>query len=249
MAEELLVTQAANEIAEEVAESTSTFGGKVALVIGGIAIGFGAGYYFSKRRLETKYQKLANDEISEMRSHYLAKERERDEKKPSIDEVMKEQGYKTKLEGPEETIYVRVVPEPDSPGFLSTSPTEWDYKSELQNRSEDVPYVIHRDEFFGEETPFEQIQLTYYEGDDVLSDSHDTPVDDQDAMVGLGNLSRFGHGSGDPNVVYIRNHELGLEIEVTHSDGKFAEEVHGFSDDELQHSHRRRRQRRRFDDD
>lgn len=259
MAEELLVTQAANEIVEEVAESTSTFGGKVALVLGGVCIGFGAGFYFAKKKLETKYQALANEEIAEMRAHYLAKTVEHDEKKPSLDEVMEAHGYKTKLEGPSETTYVRIVP--DEPGNeaeeIQLSNTAdvvevdvWDYVIEEQNRSEEVPYVLHKDEYFNNETPFEQITLTYYEGDDVLADSNDTPVDDQDAMIGLGNLSKFGHGSGDPNVVYIRNHELQLEIEVVHSDGKFGEEVHGFRDDELKHSHqRRRRARRRYDDD
>lgn len=261
MAEELLVTQAANEIVEEVAQSTSSFGGKVMLVIGGIAIGGAAGYFLTKKQLETKYQKMANDEIAEMRAHYLAKTQELEEKKPDLDEVMADLGYKTKLEGPDETVFVKV--DPTDPGdeaeeitLSSTAEpvdpdTDWNYAIELQGRTEDVPYVIHRDEFFGEETDFEQIQLTYYEGDDVLSDTNDTPVDDQDAMVGLGNLSKFGHGSGDPNVVYIRNHELQLEIEVTHSDGKFAEEVHGFTDDELKHAfnQRRRRARRRYDDD
>jgi hypothetical protein len=258
MAEERVITQAANEIVEEVAQTTSTWGGKTMLIIGGFCIGLGAGYYFSKKLLETKYSELAEAEIKEMREHYLAKEKERDEKKPDLDTVMTEMGYKTKLEGPDEVTYVKI--DPSNPGdevesVIVTPEPEvtdidvWDYKLELPSRSENVPYVIHRDEFFGEETPYEQIQLTYYEGDDVLADSHDTPVDDQDAMVGLGNLSKFGHGSQDPNIVYIRNHELQLEIEISHHDGKFAEEVHGFSDDELKHSHRRQRKQRRFDDE
>lgn len=260
MADERVIDQAASEIAEGVAQSTSTVGGRVALAVGGMIIGAGIGYYLAKKQLETKYQTIANEEIAEMRMHYLAKEKELEEKKPDLDSVMTDLGYTTKLEGPDETTWVKFSP--DAPGEeveKITLPSEtaevvdmtdeWDYVVELQGRSEDVPYVIHRDEYFGEETPYEQITLTYYEGDDVLADSHDTPVDDQDAMVGLGNLSRFGHGSGDPNVVYIRNHELELEIEIVHDDGKFAEKVHGFSDDELQHSARRRRRQRRYDDD
>lgn len=247
MAEELIIKEAASEIAEEVAKSTSRTGGKVMLVLGGICIGLGTGYYLAKRQLETKYQMMAEKEIAEMREYYLAKERERDEKKPELDEVMAEYGYETKLEGPDEIMYVKV--DPNTLEGEVESVDIWDYEVEGANRSEEVPYVIHYDEYFNNETPYEQIQLTYYEGDDVLADSNDTPVDDQDAMVGLGNLSKFGHGSKDPNVVYIRNHELQLEIEVVHNDGMFSEEVHGFPDDELKHSHRRRRQRRRFDDD
>jgi hypothetical protein len=148
-------------------------------------------------------------------------------------------GYTTKTEEPDEVVYVKVEPE-----------DTWDYEAQEATRTEDAPYVIHRDEYFNNETPFEQMTLTYYEGDDILADSHDTPVDDQDAMVGLGNLSRFGHGSGDPNVVYVRNHELELEIEIVHSDGNFTKEVHGHDpDDAIEHSNKRRRRRREFDDE
>lgn len=107
---------------------------------------------------------------------------------------------------------------------------EWDWDVEKTIREEghnEVPYVLHRDEYFANENGWEQMNLTFFEGDDVLADMHDTPVDDQDAMVGLGNLSKFGHGSGDPNTVYVRNPELQLEIEIIHSDGKFSEQRRG----------------------
>ena len=52
----------------------------------------------------------------------------------------------------------------------------------------------------------------------------------------------------DPNTVYIRNPRLEVDYEVIRSEGTFAQEVHGFSGDDLQHSERRRR-RRRFDDE
>ena len=127
---------------------------------------------------------------------------------------------------------------------------EWDYEVETAQRSEELPYVIHRDEY-NNETPdgFDQYTLTYFEGDDVLCRDDDTVIEDQDSVVGLGNLTKFGHGSGDPNIVYVRNHELRVDLEVVHSDGKYATEVHGFQDDELQHSSMRRRSPRRSEYD
>ena len=107
---------------------------------------------------------------------------------------------------------------------------EWDWEVEKTIREEghdEVPYVLHRDEYFENEQGWDQLTLTYFEGDDVLADDHDVPVDDQDAMVGLGNLAKFGHGSGDPNTVYVRNPELHLEIEIIHSDGRFSEQRRG----------------------
>lgn len=208
-----------------------------------------AGYYVAQKRLESKYSKIAEEEIAEMRAHYLAKEKASAEKKPTIDEVMEEQGYTSKLEGPEETVYVKVEPAEDEPEVQNIFEDPWDYEEELKNRRPDVPYVIHKDEYFGQEAEYTQVSVTYYEGDDVLCDERDAVIEDQDATVGLGNLARFGHGSGDPNIVYVRNVELEIEYEIVHSDGKYAIEVHGFSDDELKHSDRIQRRHQHFDDE
>jgi hypothetical protein len=248
MAEELIVEQAAKEVINEVAETTSTLPGKMTLVVGGVLVGVAVGYYFARKQLAAKYNQMAEDEIAEMRAHYLAKEVASDEKK-TLDELMIEHGYKAKLEGPDETTYVKIEPEvepaeePEEKNVF-VNEDNWDYESELQNRTGDVPYVIHRDEFIQNENDWQQVTFTYFEGDDVLAGDSNTPIDDQDAMIGLGNLAKFGHGSGDPNIVYIRNVELELEIEVVHSDGEYTEEIHGIPNDELSHSDRRKRRQR-----
>jgi hypothetical protein len=94
----------------------------------------------------------------------------------------------------------------------------------------------------------EQTSLTYFAGDDVLVDERDQVMRDIDATVGLENLQKFGHGSNDPLVVYVRNPRLEVDYEISKSDGTFATEVHGFQDDELRHMQHRPR-RRRFDDE
>lgn len=115
---------------------------------------------------------------------------------------------------------------------------KWDVERELRLREErpTEPYVISRDEYMGGEKEYEQTTLYYYEGDDVLTDDRDEPIPDADGTVGNMNLQRFGHGSNDPNVVYVRNDEKELDFEIIHSGGKFAEEVHGF----LEHSDTRK---------
>ena len=62
-------------------------------------------------------------------------------------------------------------------------------------------------------------------------------------MVGLVNLGKFGHGSGDPNVVYVRNVELEMEIEIIHSDGKFSEQSRGIVENPDPTDPRKRRNR------
>jgi hypothetical protein len=128
----------------------------------------------------------------------------------------------------------------------------WDIEEELKNRSPEVPYVVHRNEHEeGPEGPdeYEKFTLTYFEGDDILCKEDDTVITDPDAVIGLGNLSRFGHGSGDPNIVYVRNDTLKVDLEIVHSDGKYATEVAGFKEDEIQHSSMRRRSPRRSEYD
>lgn len=115
---------------------------------------------------------------------------------------------------------------------------EWIWADEIEDRDPDTPYIIHRDEFNGDEFGYSQTQMTYFEGDGVLmEDVRGERVDDIAKMVGASNLTKFGHGSDDENVVYIRNVPLEMEIEVTRSPGKYAVEVLGFDDsDSLSHS-------------
>jgi hypothetical protein len=137
----------------------------------------------------------------------------------------------------------------DSPGmppeivniFTQSEPKEdFDFEAELPLRSEENPYIITHDEFMANETDYQQVQVTYYEGDDVLSDERDQVIEDTEDTVGNQNLLKFGHGSKDNNIVFIRNDRLSLEFEVVRSQGKYAEQVLGF----IEHSERDRRPRR-----
>lgn len=100
----------------------------------------------------------------------------------------------------------------------------WNYEEELKQRTPDAPYIIHRDEFYAEESGFDHSTLTYYEGDDVLCDENDTPIYNPHQVA---SPLMFGKGSGDANVVHIRNEKLEAEYEVVRDRGHFAVEVLG----------------------
>lgn len=129
---------------------------------------------------------------------------------------------------------------------------DWDYKRELARRTVEEPYVIHVDE--QEELGYPTVSWTYYDGDDVLANDREEIVDakDRELIVGERNLMRFGHGSNDPSVVFIRNDRLETVFEIVKTPTHYAAEVHGFDVDDpesqggLQHSDRRRL---RFDDE
>lgn len=273
-----MAAEAAEVVSEEAADTAATLrgwnpreGGLFLLgaglgLVGGVAIGYG----FAGKRLRTKYEEIADQEIAGMKEHYDSKLRALDNQteKKTLDDVAKELKYATEgKDGGGKVPYHLIGSEPDKPAetvvqnvFVQNSNEDpevemsdgWDYALEVAGRTPGVPYVIHRDEFDEEsqETEgYEQYTLTYFEGDDVLCRDDDTVITDQDATVGLGNLSKFGHGSGDPNIVYVRNEELKINLEIVHSDGKYAVDVAGFKEDELQHSSMRRRSPRRSEYD
>lgn len=120
----------------------------------------------------------------------------------------------------------------------------FDYDEEKKLRTKDRPYVITHDEYFGAEfEDFDTIQLTYF-ADDVLVAEDDKPVDDVNGTIGDETLARFGHGSKDKNIVYVRNEKLQCEYEVTQSDQTYLEALGlGPEPDELQHNDQRDRRR------
>lgn len=126
---------------------------------------------------------------------------------------------------------------------------DWDYMSEIAERDENFPYIIHHDEYFGNETDYEQTSLTYFAGDDVLLDDRDEVIPDPDETVGESNLDKFGKGSKDNNIVYIRNDKMEMDFEVVRHEGNYVKNVLGFDQDALEHSDRRGKSRRFRHDD
>jgi hypothetical protein len=249
------------------------------IFFGGVAVGAGLGgalgYFVTRRKLETKYNEIAEDEIAEMRQHYHDKARalENTVAKPQLEDLVREQGYTTEppmaVTPPSEVVEAakdaegavdpRPQPEVAEENVFAKPPVpaeevgtplvdeRWNYQEERVRRSPLKPYVIHRDEK-DENQVYDTTTFTYYEEDDVLCNERDEVVDpsERDMLVGEANLERFGHGSGDPSIVYIRNDKLEMQMEVVRSPNSFAEEVHGFQHSE---SDTRRHHRDRSSDD
>jgi hypothetical protein len=218
----------------------------------GAAIGTAAGatatFVLVYRRAQTKYSKIADDEIAEMRMHYQAKIKASEataQKLTPVKEIVAERGYAEPDEPPPMVVKPPTVErqeEPPPPVEVETRNVfedadavdfEWDWHEERKSRSPDAPYVIHYDERY-ETEGYSEVTLTFYDGDNVLCNEHDEIVDpdDIDRLVGEKNLYRFGHGSNDAAIVYIRNDQLEILYEVIKSPNSYAEEVHGFSHDD-----------------
>lgn len=129
---------------------------------------------------------------------------------------------------------------PGHNAFENPAPA-WVQEDEELERRNGVPYIISYKEFMENEWEYEEGQLTYYEGDDTLADSRDEPIPQQYEAVGELTLEKFGHGSNDPNIVYVCNEKMEMVFEICRSTKSFAEDVLGFipEDKELKHSDRR----------
>jgi hypothetical protein len=108
--------------------------------------------------------------------------------------------------------------------FPVSEDEDWNWEEELKHRTQEAPYILHRDEFFSNENEYRQCSLSYYRGDNILCDEHDVPVYNPERVVG--NLA-FGHGSADPSIVYVRNDRLLAEYEVILDEGFYQTEVLG----------------------
>lgn len=244
--------------AEEVAEQATEFADAVRDVpnvrlkwgalgaAGGLVVGAAIGWKIAYKRLETKFEQIAEEEISAMRDHFRARETAREDREVGLDELRAQaKRYAPTPDEPDRPVDLVTpeVPEPEQRNVFEDHDDElpadeWDAEREIASRVPGVPHIIHKDEYG--EVDFAEMTLTYYEGDDVLADAKDKVVDDQDKIVGVGNLSKFGHGSEDPNVVYVRNDELGADIEIIRNNKTYAEEVHGFAHSDLPPRRRRR---------
>lgn len=215
--------------------------------------------------VKSKYAVLRKEGVSldELASRYPDEDKLAE--RPIAEQIIKENGYvpyekvPTVVEAPEdgtimttelqETTVTEAIVEATMPRelnlFESDMPDSYFlFEEELKRREAKPmePFVITKQEFDDNETDYDQTTLTYYAGDDVVTDQSDKTIDEPDPVVGPENTLRFGHGSGDPNVVYIRNNRLKIDIELVHSPGKYTKEVLGFDDgeDSLKHSAPRR---------
>ena len=231
MAIDTVVEEVADNL-EEIAEATRRINGKsVSYFFGGLAVGAVVGFYWgykwNKEKIKAEAFKESEEEVARIREHYQQRAIAATEK-PSIDDVVAERGYNRPLPAP-----VPGIREPNiSPESMRVDEEDkpvWNYERELEHRlaNPDDPYVLHQEEYMAMETGYRQVVYTYYALDDVLvGEDEKHPLPHADLIVGQNNL-QFGHGTDDPDVVYVRNNEHKLEMEICRVNKSFEEEVLG----------------------
>lgn len=215
------------------------------------------GYIYAMKTLDKTYSDLANQEIADAKLFYARLHKKDEFESPieamraygsnvdELDDIVREKVLDIKAPPPEEEIVeaLEVVEEAAEEVKnifeIGEGEDEFDLESEIRMRKPDRPFLITVEEHDENEGEYEQSTLTFYEGDEVLTDSRDKPIPEPDLVVGDDNLLRFGVASGDANVVYVRNTRLKMDFEILRSTGKYTEEVLG-----LMHSDNDRRPRK-----
>jgi len=102
-------------------------------------------------------------------------------------------------------------------------------------RTLDEPFVISIGEYLEDyeydEGPFDKLTVAYFEEDDTLLDEREQIIDDIEHVVGQANLNRFGQGSENDDIVYVRNTKMRADFEIMREQGSYAEQILGYRPD------------------
>lgn len=246
MAIEQLAEEVVNEVAnnfEEAAEVTRRINaaglGYLAVGLGlGAAVGFYFGHKFNREKIRAEMYKEAEAEVDVLRRVYLEKTLNAEGAllqgsvptvKPPIENVVEQLGYNVRVPDRERPLPspVPILDDlPENPvGTSKSMNARWNYEAELKSRSPESPYVIHQTEFTHSNLEYSKVEYTYYAIDEMLIDNEDEqPVPHGSDVVGEDNL-KFGHGSDDVNVVYVRNDRLEMDMLIHRIDSAYEEAV------------------------
>jgi len=180
----------------------------------GVIAGGVAGYFGTKKYLEAAFEEDLHDQIEDVKHYYSLLRKEGDFSSPeAAKETLSQVVRQYQFDQPEDPANDEIE-EPQ------------EEKIDTEN-----PYIVSLEEFMEERQDLDKITLTYYEGDDVLTDDRDVAILDYEKNIGNDALSKFGHLSKDPNVVYVRNEKLEIDYEILKDHRSFSEAVLGIREE------------------
>jgi hypothetical protein len=239
-----VIETVAEEIAENLEEAAAATRGidtkALGFFLGGIGVGVAIGFFFghrwNKEQIKEEAFKQSEEEVEKIRQIYRSSAEgvRIVEDKPSLEDVVEERGYSTRVTDEEVDRPTRppVVVKPATSSFPEheqriekLKDDVWDWDIERAQRTHDRPYILHQTEFFEKERDegYARLTYTYYAGDETLTDEAEEIVENPDTVVGTFNLDKFGHGADDVDVLYVRNQRLQMEFEICRTDESYQE--------------------------
>lgn len=216
-------------------------------VLGGIATWYGVKKY---------YEKIANEEIEDMKKYFTKKKEEleteykSDEFGPNVAYPVDEDDIDNSLEIYEKKItpYNTMYKTQEKPSLESIRaekeyPTDDDEEFDSEEIEDEIEIVretntpnelpgpiIISEEDYASDWRFEKVAITYYIDDDTLADTDETIMDIR-STVSREAIDELVMNELD--AIYVRNEKIGIDYEITYRETKYSEEVLGLiSDDE-----------------
>lgn len=234
----------------------------IGVVVGSLAAGGGAGFWIAKKRYErianeeiasvketydrlsasAKKFKTPAEAVKELVDEVEEGADELEEKLETLEYASSDfsesahQSTKDRVEAmlskklileKEENIFEKQLT-PEEIETLKTDPNKF-----VSVPSEDHPFIISVEDFMDDDEYTRQT-IVYYEEDDTLVDDRDQVIPDVEGTVGSDALTKFGTGSSDKDIVYVRNNALDTQFEVVRNKGSFTEVVLGYESSEKQ---------------
>lgn len=91
--------------------------------------------------------------------------------------------------------------------------------------NEVAPYFIEGSEFHNTKQWYDKISLNYYEGDNTLTDDRDEEIANNEWVDICGEefCNWFGRDEDDPDIVYVRNDQRGIDYEICRVLGRYTD--------------------------
>lgn len=208
----------------------------IATAVASAGVGGLVGYKYAERQLVRAFEERLDQETLAMRRLYGAIKKEQVATEEVLDEVEAELASTP----PEVQVlleeYAGEKKEPVAYHKIKPSQVAVGEKKEKelfvrpvfqQDESRGDIHVISVEEHTENEPSYQQETLTWYAGDEVLTDTREDIIEDYSNILGIHWTEKFGEVSGDENVVHIRNNILMVDYEVVRSPGKYVVEVLG----------------------
>ena len=211
----------------------------IATAVASAGAGGFAGYKYAERQLVRAFEERLDQETLAMRRLYGAVKTERSEAVDAVLSDIEVNKMKTEAMPPEVQVlldeYAGEKPEPVAYHKIKTSDVKVNKKEKelfvrpvfQQDENRGPIHVISQQEHEENEPSFQQVTLTWYAGDETLTDEREDIIEDYTNIIGEHALGRFGDVSEDENVVHVRNTALMVDYEIIRSNGTYQQEVLG----------------------
>lgn len=173
------------------------------MFLSGFAIGCVGGYFFGK----SKFEKIAEEEISEMRSHYKEK---LDEFVANAKETLEEKAetviHNHNLDKPSlEELREKYMPSTNEPPF--------DEEEEPPMDNNYIPPRLISSEEYGEMVGYSYEELLYYQDNDTLINEDEEVIEDPAKIVGTA-MIKYDFVSTNEEDIFVRNDNLRTDYHI-----------------------------------